>query len=202
MHKLIAFARVAAAAWVLIGAASAKAENWWYISHDANQVLLLDADTIGGDGPNRTATVRIYAVRPDSPRSIGAARIETDCAGNRVRYLHITGYTPALQVVAEGPPPAGLRDWRQLQPGQNGLLAIRFACGTREAADWRPLRLGTLTARPGDQPMLAALIGAGVPEPIAALFALAQLTPEQGEAMLRAVTAEQAAVLRRHGFPR
>jgi hypothetical protein len=202
LHKLNGLARLAAAAAALLGAGSAQAENWWYVSHNADQVMLIDADTIGGDGANRTATVRIYAVRPDSPRSIGGARIEADCAGNRVRYLHITGYTPALQVIAEGPPPEGYREWRQLQPTQNGTLVVRFACGERETAEWRPLRLGALRGGSGDQPMLATLIADGVPPPVAALAALGRLTREEAEALLREVTAEEAAALRRHGFPR
>lgn len=193
--------RLAAAA-ALLAAAPAQAENWWYIGHNAEQVMLIDADTIGEDGSNRTATVRIYAVRADSPRRIGGARIEADCAGNRVRYLHITGYGPALQVIAEGPPPAGYGDWRQLQPTQNGTLVVRFACGEREAGDWRALPLGSLAARPGDQPMLAALIADGVAAPVAAAFALRPLTRAEQEALLRGTTAEEAAALRRHGFPR
>ena len=202
MHKLIGLARLVAAASALLAAGSAQAEDWWYISHNSEQVMLIDADTINAEGSNRTATVRIYAVRPDSPRSIGGARIETDCAGNRVRYLHITGYTPAMQVVAQGPPPAGYREWRQLRPTQNGALVIRFTCGERQTADWRALRLGALAARPGDQPMLATLIADGVPAPLAALFALGRLTREEADGLLREVTAPEAAALRRRGFPR
>lgn len=202
MHTLIGLARLVAAASVLLAAGAARAENWWYVSHNEDQVLLIDADTIRGEGSSRTATIRIYAVRPDSPRSIGGARIEADCAGSRVRYLHITGYTPALQVIAEGPPPAGYREWRQLQSTQNGALVVRFACGERETADWRAIRLGALAARPGDQPLLAALVADGVPPEIAALAALGRMTREQAELMLGAVTADEAAALRRHGFPR
>lgn len=202
MRRLIGLARLAAVASLLLGAGAARAESWWYVSHNEDQVMLIDADTIGGEGSSRTATIRIYAARPDSPRSIGGARIEADCAGNRVRYLHITGYTPALQVIAEGPPPEGYREWRQLRATQNGALVVRFACGERETEDWRALRLGALAARPGDQPMLAALIADGVPPPLAALFALGRLTREEAEALLREVTAEEAAALRRHGFPR
>jgi len=202
LHKLVGLARLAAAAALLLGAASARAENWWYVSHNADQIMLIDADTIDGSGSSRTATVRLYAVAADSPRSIGGARIEVDCSGNRVRYLHVTGYTPTLQVLAEGPPPAGFRDWRELRASQNGALVVRFACGERETSDWRALRLGALAARPGDQPMLVSLVRDGVPQPLAALFALAHLTRTEQEALLREATAEEASALRSHGFPR
>ena len=202
MHKLSGLARLIAAAVALLAAGSAQAENWWYVSHNAEQVMLIDSDTIAGEGSSRTATVRIYALRPGSPNSVGGAGIETDCAGNRVRYLRITVYGPSMRVIADGPTPERFREWRQLQAGQNGALVVRFACGEREAADWRALRLGGLGGRPGDQPMLAALVREGVPPPLAALFALGRLSRAEQESLLGQASAAEAASLRRHGFPR
>lgn len=202
MHRLAWSARLAAAATALLAAGSAQAENWWYISHNADQLVLMDADTRRGEGSSRTAMIRTYPTSADGRHNIAGARIEADCAGNRVRYLHITGYSAAMQVLADGPPPEGYREWRQLQPTNNGALVVRFACGEEGDSTWRPFRLGTLPGGPGDQPMLATLVADGVPPPLAALFALGRLTREEAEALLREVTAEEAAALRRRGFPR
>jgi hypothetical protein len=202
LHRLAWFARLAAAAAALLAAGSAQAENWWYISHNADQLVLMDADSRRGEGSSRSAVIRTYPTRSDGRHNIAGARIEADCAGNRVRYLHVTGYSAAMQVLADGPPPEGYREWRQLQPTNNGALVVRFACGEEGDSTWQPFRLGTLAGGPGDQSMLAALVADGLPPTIAALAALGQMTREQAELMLREVTADEAAVLRRHGFPR
>ena len=194
-------ARVAAAA-SLFAAAAAQAENWWYVTHNEQHLILVDADSIEGTGDRRTGRLRMYPVAAGGFPHVGGSRIEADCSGNRVRYLDMAAYTDAMAVIEQGAPPAGYREWRQLAPSNHGALVVRFACGEREAADWRPVRIGALRGRADDPPLLKALVRDGVPEPLAALFGLGAPSRAEAEAWLADVPAEVGATLRRHGFPR
>jgi len=198
--RRIARAFVAAAA-ALGAAGAAEAETWWYVGAGGNALMLADADSIAVANESRTVTVRTYRLSEGDPQ-IGGARVEVDCAGTRIRYLHFTAFTPTLAIAFESRATGAAHDWRQLNDAHTGIHLVRLVCGQDPDAAPVAVRVGAVAGRPGDRAAVARLVAAGVEPGLAASFALGRPTPGETAELLRSAPPSAAEAIRREGLAR
>lgn len=124
--------------WIALAAVfwamPASAKNWYLVatSESRTTAYFIDRDSITSTGSS-LRRVTAWSVHSTDDSDGTASRelvLEFDCVNPRYRFLHLTGYSSSLSVLADD---VGSGTWRSVSKGSLDDSARQFACsgGTR-----------------------------------------------------------------------
>lgn len=121
---------LAATLWAM----PASAKNWYLVatSESKTTAYFIDRDSITSIGSS-IRRVTAWSVHSTDDSDGTASRelvLEFDCTTPRYRFMHLTGYSATLRVLADD---VGSGTWRTVSAGSLDAAARNFACsgGTR-----------------------------------------------------------------------
>lgn len=127
MFKWIALA-------AMVGAMPASAKNWYLVATSESQstAYFIDRDSIVNTGSSlrRLTAWSVHSTNDTDGTASRELVLEFDCSTPRYRFLHLTGYSQTLRVLADD---VGSGTWRTISSGSLDDSARQFACsgGTR-----------------------------------------------------------------------